>query len=97
LLLYHENDGVNMRSLDIKYVTGRQLRAARGLIGISALELATNARLGVATVRRAEQSDGAVTMTAANAEAVIRALRELGVALIDADENGGAGVRMLRA
>lgn len=72
-------------------ITGAQLRAARGLIRWSARTLAERSRLDVATVRRAEAADGAPSITAANAEALQRALESAGVEFT----NGGQpGVRM---
>jgi hypothetical protein len=49
--------------------------------------------VGVATIRRAEFSDGETSMTAANNLAVRRALETAGVEFID-ENGGGAGVRL---
>jgi transcriptional regulator with XRE-family HTH domain len=65
-----------------------QIRAARGLVRWSAEDLAKQARLGLATIRRAEQSDMETSLTAANELAVRRTLEAAGVEFID--ENGGA-------
>lgn len=82
-----------MQSDDTKTITGGQIRAARALIRWSADDLAKGAKVGVATVRRAEVNDGPVNMTAAN-EAAIRAALE-GAGIIFVDENGeGPGVRL---
>jgi hypothetical protein len=51
-------------------ITSAQIRAARALIGWSAFHLADRAGLGVSTIRRAETSDGSLTMTLANMAAV---------------------------
>jgi hypothetical protein len=48
---------------------------------------------GVATIRRAELSDGETSMTAANDLAVRRALEMAGVEFID-ENGGGPGVRL---
>jgi len=48
---------------------------------------------GVATIRRAELTDGETSMTAANDLAVRRALEIAGVEFID-ENGGGAGVRL---
>jgi hypothetical protein len=59
----------------------------------SALELAKEAKVGVATVRRAELVDGEVQMTLANEAALRRALESAGVEFID-QNGGGPGVRL---
>lgn len=74
-------------------ITGGQMRAARGLLRWSAQDLADKARLGVATVRRAEGFDGEPSITTANADAVQRALEVAGVEFIP-ENGGGAGVRL---
>lgn len=77
----------------MSHITGAQLRAARSLIRWRAEDLAQAAKVGVATVRRAEGSDGELGMTAAN-EAAIRAALE-GAGVIFVDQNGeGPGVRL---
>ena len=58
----------------------------------SALELAKEAKVGVATVRRAELVDGEVQMTLANEAALRRVLESAGVEFID-ENGGGSGVR----
>ncbi len=73
-------------------ITGAQMRAARALVRWSADDLATHSRLGVATVRRAEAVDGVPSITAANADAIRRALEAAGVEFIP-QNGGGAGVR----
>jgi transcriptional regulator with XRE-family HTH domain len=82
-----------MQSFDPKTLTGAQLRAARALLGISAEELAKRTQLGIATIRRAERTDGAVAMTLANAARVVGALEAGGVQFIP-ENGGGVGVRM---
>lgn len=80
--------------LDPKTLTGAQLRAARGLAGISGEELAERTQLGLSTIRRAEAEDGPVRMTRANTAALITALEGLGVQFLAADKSGGPGVRL---
>jgi hypothetical protein len=70
-----------------------QIRAARSLIRWSADDLANRSSLSVATIRRAELTDGDTSMTAANDLAVRRALEAAGVEFID-ENGGGAGVRL---
>jgi hypothetical protein len=70
-----------------------QIRAARALLRWSAADLAREAALGANTVRRAEITETATALTAANELAIRRALETGGVVFID--ENGdGAGVRL---
>jgi transcriptional regulator with XRE-family HTH domain len=73
-------------------LTSAQIRAARSLIRWSAEDLAERSSLSVATIRRAELTDGETSMTAANDLAVRRALEAAGVEFID-DNGGGVGVR----
>ena len=74
-------------------ITSAQMRAAQALLRWSASDLAEKAKLGVATVRRAEANDGEPAITSANCEAIFRALEVAGVEFIP--ENGsGAGVRL---
>src|SRR5437868_6509193 len=82
-----------MRSDDSIHITGAQIRAARALIRWSAEELATNCKLGVATIRRAEAQDGIVSMTYANADAIRQAFETAGVQFIS-QNGGGPGVRL---
>ena len=76
-----------------KSLTSAQLRAARSLIRWSADDLARETALSVATIRRAELSDGETSMTVANDLAVRRALEAAGVEFID-ENGGGPGVRL---
>ena len=77
-------------------LTGRQMRAARALLGWSAQELAIHSKVGVTTIRRTEVVDGPVRMIAVNVDAILRAFDTAGVELIDPN-GGGDGVRMRRA
>lgn len=76
----------------IRQLSPALLRAARGLLNISAQELATLANVSVATVRRAEAVSGAQI----HLHSVIRireALERQGVLFISSDEQLGEGVR----
>ncbi len=77
----------------MKLITSGQMRAGRALLRWSAEDLARAARLGVATVRRAEATDGPLGITDANCDAIVRALESAGVEFI-AENGGGAGVRL---
>jgi hypothetical protein len=74
-------------------ITSDQIRAGRALIRWSAADLAREAKLGLATIRRAEIAEGATSLTIANADAVKRALEAAGVEFID-ENGGGPGVRL---
>ena len=74
-------------------VTGSQLRAARALLNLSVAELAERTKLAINTIRKAEGTNGASPVTAANLELLIRALEGAGVLFIPADEIG-PGVRL---
>jgi hypothetical protein len=67
--------------------------AARGLLRWSAEDLAREAALGLATIRRAEGVKLETSMTVANDLAVRRALESAGVEFID-ENGGGPGVRL---
>jgi transcriptional regulator with XRE-family HTH domain len=62
-----------------KPLTSAQIRAARALLRWSAEDLARQSLLSVATIRRAELTEGNTSMTAANDLAVRRALEAAGV------------------
>lgn len=86
---------IDKQLFDVKSLSGPQIRAARGLLGISAEALAGMAQLGVATVRRAEASEGVSSLTTANAQRIVEALSNAGVVLIPRGD-GGEGVRLAR-
>ena len=77
----------------IAKLTGRQIRAARGLVGWTAVDLAAASQVGVATIRRSEVENGPVRMTPANAATLQRALEEAGIEFLP-ENGGGVGVRM---
>jgi hypothetical protein len=79
-------------SYQVKLTPG-QIKAARGLIGWSAEELAQATALGITTIRRAELAEAETTLTVANDLAVRRALETAGVEFID-QNGGGPGVRL---
>jgi ribosome-binding protein aMBF1 (putative translation factor) len=80
-------------SRKLKSLTSPQIRAARGLVRWSAEDLAREAALGLATIRRAEGAENETSMTVANDLAVRRALESAGVEFID-ENGGGSGVRL---
>jgi transcriptional regulator with XRE-family HTH domain len=80
----------------IPVLTSAQIRAARGLVRWSAEDLAREAKLGLATIRRAEQSEKETSLTAANDFAVRQTLEAAGVEFID-ENGGGPGVRLRKS
>ena len=74
-------------------LSSSQIRAARGLLRWSAIDLAREASLGLATIKRAESAADETSMTAANDLAVRRALEAAGVEFIE-ENGGGPGVRL---
>jgi len=79
-ILCHFQSCMNRRHLrKIKAPHEPQIRAARGLLRWSAEDLAREAALGLATIRRAEGAENQTSMTAANGLAVRRALEAAGV------------------
>ena len=76
-----------------KALTPAQIRAARALLHWSAEDLARESTVGLATIRRAENSQNETSMNVPNDLAVRRALEAAGVEFIDED-GGGPGVRL---
>lgn len=75
-------------------LTGAQLRAARALVNLTAMELAAETMIEVKTIRRAEaRNHQQVLMTTANTKRIISALEAHGVCFI-APNGGGPGVRL---
>ena len=89
----YDTPSVNMKDRPHPALTSAQIRAGRALLRWRAEDLAANSAVGVATVRRAELSEGETSMTVANDAAVRRALEAAGVVFID-QNGGGAGVRL---
>ena len=72
--------------------TGNQLKAARALIGMKQLELATKADVHVNTIRSMEASGSApITGRSQNVQAVQRALEQAGIEFLN---HGNPGVRL---
>src|SRR5262249_15878507 len=76
-----------------KPLNSAQIRAARALLRWSAAELAREAALGLATIKRAELADGETSITMANHLAVRPPLEPSGVQFIE-ENGGGPGVRL---
>lgn len=78
---------------EIDHIWGRQIAAARALLGMGQGELAAAANVSIPTLRRMEASEGLATGMANNVAAVRRALEAAGIVFIP-ENGGGAGVRM---
>lgn len=79
-------------------ITGNQIRAARSLVGMGQQELADSAKIGINTVRNMEAAAAErIRVRTDTLDAVVDALKEAGVILIDeGSSEGGPGVRMTR-
>lgn len=74
--------------------TGRQIAAARTLIGRDQKELAQAAGISAPTLRRMELTIGIPGGIKNNLLAIQRALEQAGVVFVFDSEDGGAGVRL---
>lgn len=77
-------------------VTAAQIRAARALLGWNGAQLAEAAGVSLQTIRRMESELGPGRSSAANVDAVRRALETAGVQFLEPDDvlGGGPGVRL---
>jgi len=77
-------------------LTGSQIRAARGLLRISAAELARRADLSRPTIERAEATDDVPEMRTHTLLAIQRTLESAGIIFMDPGEQkpGGHGIRL---
>lgn len=85
-------------SFPAKALRAEMIKAGRALGNISAMELADAAKLGIATIKRAEAATAsdATPLTASNADRVIEAFRAKGVIFIpDGADDMGYGVRLV--
>ena len=80
---------------NLSVVTGRQIAAARTLLGIGQAELASRSTISVPTLKRMEASEGPASGLANNVAAVRRALELAGIKFI-AENGGGPGVRLTK-
>ena len=60
-------------------LTGGQVRAARGFLQWTAVQLAERSQVSLSTVRRVEDAEGVPVITRANMEAIRRALEAGGI------------------
>ena len=76
--------------------TGRQIAAARTLLGWTQARLAQESGVSPASVQRAERAPGIPQMQTGSLFAMVRALQDAGIIFIDADDSGSEGVRLRR-
>jgi predicted transcriptional regulator len=73
-------------------ITGRQLRAARVLLGWEQVELAKRAHVGIGTIRRMESFTGEIGSRTSTLSQVQAALEKAGIQFLN-DESPGVRVR----
>jgi hypothetical protein len=69
-------------------LTGKHIRAARGLVGWTQRELASRAKVGLGTIRRMEDVEGPVSARTENIISVAAALQKQGVEFLNDDSPG---------
>ena len=72
-------------------ITGRQLRAARVLLGWEQIELAKRARIAIGTIRRMESFSGEIGSRTSTLSQVLAALEKAGIQFLN---DGSPGVRL---
>ncbi|MEP9349167.1 helix-turn-helix domain-containing protein [Xanthobacter sp. KR7-225] len=84
--------------MDHSTLTGRQIAAARALVGLSQADVATRANISVPTLKRMEASEGPAAGLANNVAAVMRTLEAAGIAFLAEGQaaDGGPGVRLAK-
>lgn len=74
-------------------ITGRQIAAARALLGTTQKQVAEASAISIPTLKRMEASEGDASGMKNNVSAVVQALINMGIVFIP--ENGsGYGVRL---
>jgi transcriptional regulator with XRE-family HTH domain len=82
--------------MDENRPSGRQIAAARALVGMTQPDLSMRANISVPTLKRMEASEGPAVGMANNVAAIRSALESAGVIFVE--ENGeGPGVRLRKA
>ena len=69
-------------------ITGRHIRAARGLLGMSQSDLAKKSKVALRTLSRMEEFDEAISARTATLNDVVAALEKAGVEFLDDDQPG---------
>jgi predicted transcriptional regulator len=73
-------------------ISGRQLKAARAMVGWEQTELARKSGVAISTVRRMESFDGDVGARTSTLKLVQRALEQAGIEFLN-DEQPGVRLR----
>jgi len=76
---------------EVSLTTGRQLRAARALIGWEQIHLAKKAKVAIGTIRRMESFEGAIGCNAGTLHKVQASLEKAGIEFLN---HGNPGVRI---
>jgi transcriptional regulator with XRE-family HTH domain len=93
ILLIRLKDAANRNSINWgKIGSGRQVKAARALLGWSQSKLAEKAGVSEPMIARLESLDGELGGREATAEKILGAIRGSGIEFID-ENGGGLGVR----
>lgn len=74
-------------------ITGRQIAAARALLGATQKQLAEASAISIPTLKRMEASEGDASGMKNNVSAVVQALINMGIVFIS-ENGGGYGVRL---
>lgn len=74
-------------------ISSAQIRAARALLRWSALDLAEKSKVGVATIRRIELTDGIPSSNARTLDSLLKTLEIAGIEFIGTPEDA-PGVRL---
>jgi len=77
-------------------ISGAQIRAARGLLGVSSRDLGTLSRVSWATIKRFEEVKGIPPSRSGTLQRVQRALESAGIEFIG-DPINSPGVRLRRS
>ncbi len=72
-----------------------QIRAARALLGWNQAELAKNAHVSIATIRRIEGQKGPVGGYVSKLVRIQTALEQASIRFLQCDAEGGIGVRLV--
>ena len=71
-----------------------QVRAARGLLGLSQEDLARRASIGVVTLKRLEAAGTEIRGSAQTMARIQKALEQAGIIFVAQDSHTGPGVRL---
>lgn len=74
-------------------ITGRQIAAARALLGTTQKQVAEASAISIPTLKRMEASEGDASGMKNNVSAVVQALINMGIVFIP-ENGGGYGVRL---